>query len=203
MRNIVAGTKYLEHVGSMRIDNESTGMRCEIELQEAGMWGKANVVNATVLSQKGKVEAKIEGKWHESIAKVVSRNQLQVLWRANDLPPQAQDYYGFTYFTMTLNEITDDLLVTDEGNKTVGYKIPATDSRFRPDQRALEEGRVDEADEIKMRVEEKQRARRRAGKEVKPRWFKKVGDEDTAWAYAGGYWEARGNCQWGQQEPLW
>jgi len=203
MRNIVAGTKYLEHVGIMRIDNKTNAMRCEVEFQEAGMWGKANVVNATVYSQRGRIEAKMEGKWHESMTRIVSRNQLEVLWRANDLPLQAQDYYGFTYFTMTLNEITEDLrLVGDDGKTTIGYKIPVTDSRRRPDQRALEEGKVDEADKIKLRVEEKQRARRRAGKEVKPRWFTKTGDDDTSWVYAGGYWETR-QAGWGQQDPLW
>ena len=203
MRNIVAGTKYLEHVGSLIIDNKTTGERCEIIFKEAGMWGNANVVNATVFSPTGKVETKLEGKWDESLARVVSRNQLEVLWRANELPSHAHDYYGFTNFTMTLNEITEDLqLIGEDGNTIVGYRIPVTDSRFRPDQRALEEGRLDDADEIKMDVEEKQRGRRRARKDIKPRWFKKVGKDDNEWQYAGGYWETRQEG-WGQQEPLW
>lgn len=203
MRNIVAGTKYLEHVGCMIINNQTDGRRCEITFKEAGMWGNANVVNAIVFSPKGHVETKIDGKWDESLAKVVSRNQLEVLWRANDLPSHAQDYFGFTNFAMTLNEITEDLQITaEDGSTVVGYKFPLTDSRLRPDQRALEEGRIDEADEIKTTVEEKQRARRRAGKEVKPRWFKKTGNEDNEWAYAGGYWEAREEG-WGKQAPLW
>ncbi|KAG8810680.1 hypothetical protein FRC17_002838 [Serendipita sp. 399] len=208
MRNIVAGTKYLEHVGPMKVVNESTGARCEIEFKEAGMWGSSNVVNAVVFSpNSNKVEAKLEGKWHESIARILSRNQLEVLWRANELPPQAQEYYGFTYFTMTLNEITDDLVVKSEEEEGAGvdvqrYLIPMTDSRFRPDQRALEEGRVDEADEIKVKVEEMQRVRRRAGKDAKPKWFKRVGQDDTAWEYAGGYWEKRSEG-WGNQESLW
>jgi oxysterol-binding protein-related protein 3/6/7 len=202
MRNIVAGTKYLEHVGTMAIENKTTGAKCNIEFKEAGMWGSANVVNATILSPRGRVEAKMEGKWHESMARVISKNQLEILWRANELPPSSLDYYGFTYFTMTLNEITEDLMEKSEDGQGVVYKIPVTDSRFRPDQRALEEGSLDEADEIKLKVEEQQRARRKAGKDVKPKWFTKTGDEDTDWAYKGGYWEAR-EQGWGAQESMW
>ncbi|KAG8754479.1 hypothetical protein FRC14_005023 [Serendipita sp. 396] len=202
MRNIVAGTKYLEHVGPMKITNESTGARCEVEFKESGMWGSSNVVSAVVFSPSNKVEAKLEGKWHESMARVLSRNQLEVLWRANDLPPQAQEYYGFTYFAMTLNEITEDLIEKNAEGKIEQYLIPLTDSRFRPDQRALEEGRVDDADEIKVKVEEMQRVRRRAGKDARPKWFKQVGQDDTAWEYAGGYWEKRTEG-WGKQESLW
>lgn len=192
----MAGTKYLEHVGMMVVRNETTGERCEVEFKEAGMWGTSNIVNATVYSSRNREVTKIEGKWHESLARTIGKNQLEIIWRANDLPPQATDYYGFTYFTMGLNELGDDLKEGDE------WKVPVTDSRWRPDQRALEEGKVDEADELKTKVEEKQRARRRAGKEAVPKWFKKIGVEDTAWAYTGGYWETRAGG-WGQQEPLW
>ena len=207
MRNIVAGTKYLEHVGPMKISNETTGARCEIEFKESGMWGSANVVNAAIYStpHSTHVDAKLEGKWHESLARVMSRNQFEVIWRAHDLPPYAVDYYGFTYFAMTLNELTDDLKVLDAQDGTwdgQSFVVPVTDSRFRPDQRALEEGRLDDADELKIKVEEMQRARRRVGKDIQPRWFRKVGEEDTAWEFAGGYWETREEG-WGEQEALW
>ena len=39
--------------------------------------------------------------------------------------------------------------------------IPPTDVRLRPDQKALEEGRVEEAENIKLEVEEAQRNRRK------------------------------------------
>lgn len=202
MRNIVAGTKYLEHVGTMLIKNETDGSRCEIEFKEAGLWGSPNIINASVYSSRGKLECKLEGKWHEQVSRIISRMQLEVLWRANELPPHASDYYGFTYFTMSLNEITDDLKVISEDGSVEGYLIPCTDSRFRPDQRAQEEGKLDEADDIKVKVEEMQRLRRRAGKDVTPRWFTKVGDGDTDWVYKGNYWETRAQG-WGKQESLW
>ena len=39
--------------------------------------------------------------------------------------------------------------------------LPPTDTRWRPDQRALEEGRIAEAENIKLGVEQAQRDRRR------------------------------------------
>ena len=87
-----------------------------------------------------------------------------------------------------------------------------TDSRLRPDQRALEDGDVDQAEALKARLEEHQRARRRVleehGEEWKPRWFNKVstveaaalGDEEV-WKLKGGkdgYWECRERGEFGE-----
>ena len=187
MRNIMAGTKYLEHVGILSVKG-SNRYRCDVEFKEAGMWGSPNIVNASVFNPKGRVETRLEGKWHEQVSRVVSKNQLEVLWRASELPPQAGDYYGFTYWGVTLNELSDDLRREGEENR---WLIPPTDSRWRPDQRALEEGDLERAESEKVRVEEAQRERRKADEEVKPRWFEKVGNGDTDWAYRGNYWKAR------------
>lgn len=205
MRNIVAGTKYLEHVGTMSVLNRTTNARCDIEFKESTMWSSGKDVNATVFSPSGDMEAKLWGTWDSHFSRMISQKKMELLWKAEDFPPDAQDYYGFTYFTTTLNEITEDLIIRNQepdGKETVNYRIPVTDSRFRPDQRALEEGRVDEADELKMEVEEMQRRRRRAGNDAQPQWFKKVGREDTDWEYVGGYWEKRKEG-WEEKESLW
>lgn len=59
-----------------------------------------------------------------------------------------EKYYSFTQLACQLNE-------PEEG-------IAPTDSRLRPDQRLMEDGRWDEANAEKLRLEEKQRAVRRA-----------------------------------------
>lgn len=46
-------------------------------------------------------------------------------------------------------------------------KLPPTDSRFRTDQRALEEGNIEIASKEKNRLEEKQRRRRKRNEESK------------------------------------
>ncbi|KAJ1956162.1 hypothetical protein EC988_001494, partial [Linderina pennispora] len=78
------------------------------------------------------------------------------------------------------------------------YLCP-TDSRFRPDQRAMETGEYELADREKSRLENKQRATRRRReqgelKPWKPRWFIKDTDKDSGesyWRFTGEYWAER------------
>ncbi|KAI0735357.1 Oxysterol-binding protein-domain-containing protein [Earliella scabrosa] len=189
IRNLMMGTKYLEHCGKMVIKNTTDGDSCTLEFKEGGYWGPTNVVAGTVSSGSGDVVAHLEGKWDEQMARKLDSSHLHVLWRITPFPKNAMQYYGFTFFGITLNEITPDL----EG------RLPPTDSRYRPDVRALEMGDLDTAELEKQRVEEMQRERRNRGQERSPRWFKQVGDE---WIYTGGYWEQR-QRGWTDVEPLW
>jgi hypothetical protein len=189
-RNLMMGTKYLEHIGEMVIQNTTTGTRCALEFQEAGYWSPPNVIKGTLHVPSGKQEAALEGKWDEQLARKLDESHLQVLWRIAPFPKNSRELYGFTSFGITLHEITPDL----------ADKLPPTDSRLRTDVTALENGDLDRAETEKNRIEEAQRERRRAGKEAEPRWFKKIGAED--WEYAGGYWEQRA-AGWQGIEPLW
>ncbi|KAI8995464.1 Oxysterol-binding protein-domain-containing protein [Trametes punicea] len=189
IRNLMMGTKYLEHVGKMVVQNTSRGDSCTLDFKEGGYWGPTNVVSGTVTSSSGEALANLEGKWDEQMARKLDSSHLHVLWRIAPFPKNAMQYYGFTAFGITLNEITPDL----EG------KLPPTDSRYRPDVRALEDGELETAEREKQRVEDLQRERRAQGHECVPRWFKQVGDE---WLYAGGYWEQR-ERGWTDIEPLW
>ncbi|KAG8219979.1 Oxysterol-binding protein-domain-containing protein [Butyriboletus roseoflavus] len=191
MRNLMMGTKYLEHCGKMTIKNMVSGASCVVDFKQTGYWGASNEVTGIVLSRSGDICARIEGKWDDQIVLVLDSSHLRVLWRIAPFPKQNMEYYGFTAFGITLNEITSDL----KG------KLPPTDSRFRPDVRALEEGNVDEAEAQKTRLEESQRERRRRGADRTPRWFKQIGED---WKYEGGYWEAR-TMGWKETpvEPLW
>ena len=55
--------------------------------------------------------------------------------------------HNFTKFAIELNELEDG--------------IPPTDSRLRPDQRLMEEGKWPQANELKQKLEEAQRERRK------------------------------------------
>ncbi|KIJ21564.1 hypothetical protein PAXINDRAFT_165033 [Paxillus involutus ATCC 200175] len=178
MRNLMMGTKYLEHCGKMTIQNTVSGASCAVDFKQTGYWGASNEVAGIVLSSSGDVCAHIEGKWDDQVALALDSSHLRVLWRITPFPKQTIECYGFTAFGMTLNEVTTDL----------HGKLPPTDSRFRPDVRALEEGNVDEAEAQKTRLEELQRDRRRRGVDRTSRWFRQVGED---WQYIGGYWEAR------------
>jgi hypothetical protein len=184
------GTKYLEHCGEMIVENKTTGARCALEFKETGYWSPPNVVEGKVYTAKGRDEATLEGKWDEQLARKLDDAHLRVLWRATPPPKNAREFYGLTTFAVTLNEITPDL----EG------KLPPTDSRYRPDVRALEEGDLDTAEEEKKRVEEAQRERRGRGQDAQPRWFEEIGEDN--WQYAGGYWEQR-EKGWDDMQALW
>lgn len=212
MKNMIAGEKYLEHAGEMKVTNHTTGEFCTVTFKEGtggGLFGaptNKNDIVATFYSKDGKKIRRIVGKWSDKLSEEVDMNKknLKVLWNANSPGvSNYQDYYGFTRFCMELNEITS--IEKD--------KLPITDTRFRPDQRLYEIGKVDEADIEKQRVEQKQRERRKEfqekGIEWKPRWFTLQSDpygepgfispEDTeakSWVYNDQYWQARENGQW-------
>ncbi|WFD29680.1 Oxysterol-binding protein 3 [Malassezia sp. CBS 17886] len=177
MRNLLAGNKYLEHVGDMVITNLKSNERLVITFKESSLFGGSasrNHIAGTIYNGDSEVGA-IKGKWDEQVARVVGKDHLQVLWEAAPFPPNMNNYYGFTYFAMSLNQITDDI-------KNV---LPPTDSRLRPDQRALENGKVDEAEELKVTLENEQRERRKQleaeNKTYQPQWFHE--GSDLKWDY--------------------
>lgn len=175
----MVGTKYYEHCGEMTIENVNTRLCCTLNLQQNGYWGPTNVVSGTIHGADGEDIGHLEGKWDDQICQMLDSFHFRVLWKMAPFPKDSTQYYGFTSYGMTLNEMTSDL---------VG-KLPPTDSRYRPDVNALENGQIDLAEEEKVRVEQLQRDRRNNGKDAQPRWFKQVGDE---WQYTGEYWDARG-----------
>ena len=66
--------------------------------------------------------------------------------------------------------------------------LPPTDCRRRPDLTAFENGKFDQADQLKVQLEELQRSKRRMREEGKlpphkPRWFSKTTDPDTKEAF--------------------
>lgn len=152
-----------------------------------------------IVGAEDHTDVELRGRWNSAMSRLmdVSGSHLHVLWRATPLPADAIDYYGFTQFAIGLNEITED----------IRDYIPSSDSRLRPDQRALENGDVDQAEEEKARVEEAQRERRKQrtdkGETWEPKWFRSKDGAPHEWEYAGGYWEAREQQEWGTLEQLW
>lgn len=138
IRNMIAGNKYLEHVGEMRVTNHKTGEYAMVHFKEGtggGLFGvptKRNIVSVSIYDKNGKESRKLVGKWSESLARELGKDQYEVLWRAQSPGiPDHERYYGFTKFCCELNEITE----LERG------KLPCTDTRYRPDQRMYEEGK--------------------------------------------------------------
>lgn len=204
MRNLMAGTKYLDHTGDMKITNHTTKETCLLTFKESSFFsGTKHELVGHVMTANGAKKRTLQGRWSESLMEEVGPNKLERLWKAHNPPPNHERYYGFTAFTTQLNELT----------KGLEKKLPKTDSRFRPDQSLFEHGQVEEADREKLRVEQKQRELRKQmelrGEPWEVRWFEKRPDPQTedpegaTWVYKGGYWEARETGQWNEKIALW
>lgn len=132
----------------------------------------------------------IIGKWCEGLYCGVAPSA-RCVWRPGALPEDHEHYYGFSRFAIELNDLEPSLVDV----------LPSTDSRFRPDQRLLEEGNVPGAEASKLQLEQAQRERRitneQRGIKHQPRWFRctasdSVADEDgEKWEFAHTYWDAR------------
>ena len=112
-----------------------------------------------------------------------------LVWKACARPDAP---FNLTQFAITMNAPQPHLLPW----------LAPTDTRLRPDQRAMEDGRYDEAAEEKHRLEEKQRAVRKRREieniEYHPRWFTKEVHPVTKlpyWRYTGDYWPLRRDKQ--------
>lgn len=200
LRNIIAGEKYIEPVGSMTITNEASGEHAIVTFKVKGIFSgrSEDVVVQTFDAAGAELPLGLAGKWTSSLCATENGVPLprgRPLWTVGDLVPDAPKRYGFTAFTASLNE----LLPGDGG------AIAPTDSRFRPDQRAAEEGDVDAAEGFKAKLEDGQRERRRVvdeeGGEWTPMWFSKVegAEGEEVWSLRGGregYWERRGRGDW-------
>uniref|UniRef100_A0A673SMY4 Oxysterol-binding protein n=2 Tax=Suricata suricatta TaxID=37032 RepID=A0A673SMY4_SURSU len=184
IHNILSGQRWIEHYGEIVIKNLSDdSCYCKVNFIKAKYWStNAREIEGTVFDKSGKAVHRLFGKWHESIYCGGSSSSTCV-WRANPMPKGYEQYYGFTQFALELNEM-------DPLSKSL---LPPTDTRFRPDQRFLEEGNLEEAEIQKQRIEQLQRERRwvleENNVEHQPRFFRKSSDD--SWVSNGTYLELR------------
>ncbi len=221
LHNVVMGEKYVDPTGSMTVSNDTTGGRANIEfVKPKGMWGgRGEEVTATISGPNGaQTGLGLQGTWTECLRAVGGPfgpasgkgggGGGREIWRAGELVPQAAATFGMTRFAAGLNEVT----AVERG------RLPPTDCRLRPDQRLAEEGRLDEAEAWKARLEEAQRARRRdleaRGETHRPRWFVRVGGGGEEGGDGGGeelwrlrpgrdgYWDERARGEWKGVEDI-
>uniref|UniRef100_A0A8C2CK55 Oxysterol-binding protein n=1 Tax=Cyprinus carpio TaxID=7962 RepID=A0A8C2CK55_CYPCA len=184
IHNILSGQRWIEHYGEISIKNSnSEKCQCKVTFIKAKYWNSSmNEVEGAVTDHKGKVVHKLFGKWHEGMY-CGSPPSATCIWRTNPMPPDYEQYYGFTKFAMELNEL-------DPLTKPL---LPPTDTRLRFDQRLLEEGNIESAEMQKQRIEQLQRERRRVLEENhmthQPRFFQK--SKDDTWVSNNTYWELR------------
>ncbi|GFT49815.1 oxysterol-binding protein-related protein 6 [Nephila pilipes] len=189
VHNLFSGQRWADQYGEMVITEENGDASCKLTFVKASYWSnKRQEVQGSVTSRDGKVIYNLFGKWTEALYCGVGRNQ-KCIWRPGTMPEDYELYYGFTRFAIELNELDPELEKI----------LPPTDTRFRPDQRLLEEGNIAGAEMSKQQIEQSQRDRRKQreelGIEYNPMWFNKVTLDDSKeqWVFNYKYWDVRMN----------
>lgn len=213
---IITGNPVVDNYGPMEVKNWTTGEVCYLDFKPKG-WKASSAfqVSGRVVDADGNTKWSMGGRWNDKIyarhtpgyeakvegpsddGKSLSSNQAFLVWEAHYRPPPGEIPFNITPFVVTFNDLPDRLRPV----------LAPTDSRLRPDQRAMEEGEYDLAATEKNRVEEGQRARRRIreakGEEFEPRWFKKSKHPVTGeeyWDFTHTYWNVRNQVADGQQK---
>lgn len=178
VHNIVVGRMWLDNYGEMEIVNRTNGGRCVITFAKTGWMSDASSfagIKGVVYNKDGEAVIKLGGNWTKHVYEDLGKGKKNMIWTVSERPPEgASQSYNMTKWAISLNPE-----VTEEERKL----LPPTDSRLRPDQRALERGQYDFGSRLKQALEDGQRKRRRdmeeAGQEWAPLWFEKVTDERT------------------------
>uniref|UniRef100_A0A8C8SC84 Oxysterol-binding protein n=1 Tax=Pelusios castaneus TaxID=367368 RepID=A0A8C8SC84_9SAUR len=184
IHNILSGQRWIEHYGEIIIKNlKDDTCLCKLTFIKAKYWNpNMHEIEGSIMDQNGKVVHRLFGKWHESIYSGTPSSPT-CIWRANPMPKDYEQCYGFTQFALELNELDP---------QTRPF-LPPTDTRFRPDQRFLEEGNIEGAEMQKQRIEQLQRERRKVleenNLEHQPRFFRK--STDDSWVSNGTYMDLR------------
>lgn len=202
VKNIIAGEKYTEPANTLTVKS-SFGYKAVAEFAKAGMFsGRLEdlTIKAYNLQDKKQLPYEVTGKWTESLTLKTNTTERQI-WTVGELLPDSSKKYGFTKFAGTLNKTTE--IEAD--------KLPITDSRLRPDLITYQKGNVEDAEILKVDLEEKQRVRRKlyevSGETYVPSFFRQVSpDSDFEWAFIKGkrsYWNRRKVGDWDGVPQLW
>lgn len=201
---IITGSPTVDNYGVMEITNHNTGDKCVLDFKQRG-WtvSTAYQVKGKVLDERGHHVWSIGGRWNDKIyarkstgsndtgeiaapeSSAFKNQSTFLIWESHPRPAMP---FNLTQFAVSLNALPAKL-------KPV---LCPTDTRLRPDQRAMEDGKYTVAADEKNRLEEKQRSRRReretGGEEYEPRWFRKSRCKVTGeefWDFTHEYWEMR------------
>ncbi|XP_023199587.1 oxysterol-binding protein 2 isoform X2 [Xiphophorus maculatus] len=220
VHNIIVGRLWIDQSGDIEIINHTTKETCQLKFIPYSYFSRdvPRKVTGVVADSKGQAHYILSGTWDEKMesAKIIQSSEgasgsegkqktvyqtlpPKLLWKKYPLPENAENMYYFSSLALVLNEPEDGVALTD--------------SRLRPDQRLMENGRWDEANVEKQRLEEKQRAvRRRREAEAtgalhegrdyegyQPLWFHQRRESitgETNFVYKGGYWESKEREDW-------
>lgn len=121
----------------MKIVQERGDYEVKLDFKKRGLFDKnAFEVQGALVNDRNELLYTVSGRWNEVMrACAPKQEEALTLWVKKPLTDVGERQYLFTEFSMSLNQMEDRWM----------QSLPPTDCRRRPDQRALEEGRVDDA----------------------------------------------------------
>lgn len=216
VHNIIVGKLWVDNHGDMEIFGEKSakGVKCHLKYLPYSYFTRDTQrrVKGVVMDNASQVKWVINGTWDSKIeiAPVTSTSgsvenpvfktgNYKTAWNRRLPASDCEKYYNFTTLACQLNEPEPD--------------VAPTDTRLRPDQRLMEDGKWNESNSEKLRLEEKQRASRRereaeaekAAAEGRPYppyepvWFdkrKEEGTDNLVHVFKGTYWDAKAKQDW-------
>ncbi|XP_054717712.1 oxysterol-binding protein 1-like [Uloborus diversus] len=215
VHNIIVGKLWVDHHGEMEIVNHHTEDKCHLRFIPYSYFSREvpRKVTGVVTDPEGSAKFVLQGTWDHKmeVARVLNNrgsvkgkplletSTSKVIWKRQFPGPEYERMYNFTVLACQLNE-------PEEG-------VAPTDSRQRPDQRLMEAGEWDEANRVKVALEEKQRQTRRQREDdaeraaaegrpyegYEPIWFRKVTDPTTGkpvHKYTEEYWQCKEAQDW-------
>ncbi|KNC82935.1 hypothetical protein SARC_04782 [Sphaeroforma arctica JP610] len=202
VNNIIIGKLWIDQYGDMVIKSHTTNDVAKIKFVPYSYFSNTTPrsVVGTVEDGNGNVAYNLNGTWDISMSHspVNDPKNITTAWTVNKLPDNADKMYGYGYFACVLND--------PQG--AVG--VAPTDSRLRPDLRALDSQVYDLAEAEKLRLEEKQRTTRKyreqQGISYTPAWFKPTMDPDTErpiHAFTGEYWKQKEAGDWSNSNLIY
>lgn len=200
VHNLVIGKMWSDQDRDVVISNQKTKEKCVVFWSKYHASSKEHLLTMKIHDSEGLIQFTVHGCLHQifvllsgdvtkeklpSIDKIVSNlASFHVIWKITTPPEFSKDYYGMTTFAIQLNEMMPN--------------ICSTDSRWRPDQRLIEEGDFEGAAKEKNRLEEKQRSevlrKESSGIAYRSRWFhaeERTTTTRPANLYSGGYWDEK------------
>jgi hypothetical protein len=200
IKGVLTGKLTTDYSGLVEIYSDKGEIGARINFEENTGEIKGGIYNKNDLENPIGI---FKGNWKNSI-KYVKFGKESVIWeKDNNLKIGRYDLnslnYPLNFETLKLNEINDELKKF----------LPISDSRFRPDIQIYENGDLEKTEEVKKKLEEKQRVKFKdledKKEEYKPKYFKKEKNElsnDEVYVYCGDYFEERKKGDFGEVPNL-
>lgn len=167
----------VSNVGKVLVTDHKSGLTAHLDF-ESRLQG--DTISGAVTDASLAEIYKLQETQSRGLEALNTRGEAVAKWKPLDWPAVHDYCYYFSDFSLQLNL-----------PPTLYTNLPSTDSRRRPDVRALENGNLTLAETERKRLVLKHNGTSTAASQPKPRWFKKTNSE---WTF-GGYWEAKESGQ--------